>query len=151
MDLSMTKNYVKIDGVTEWLYCIAVTYNHQTETDEPFLPKNMTTLALADDGNFYLLKNRQTYDPYYCKICKGGIYATGYIQRDETINAYISFGNYVEQYAITKDENSRYKVCTFVKKIENCSCVYELFNDAKIKKTKAGWVYEDALSGTTSE
>ena len=149
--LTYDQNYVKIDGVTEWLYCNAVKCNYQTSEDEPFLPKNMATVALADDGNFYLLFGRQTYSPYYYKVCKGGIYATGYIQQDETINAYISFGNYVEHYQILKNSNGKYKICNFIKKIEDCLCVYELFNGNLLKKTKSGWILDEQITITPEE
>ena len=78
------------------------------------------------------------------KICDGGIYATAYYQPDDTINVYVSFGNYVEKYKLTKaDPNTIYfTLSSFVCKIEDCSCVYELFNNNILKKTNTGWVFD---------
>lgn len=137
-----------VNDVSEWLYAGLLIDNFYTQDMESLDAKKMGCIAFGDDGYMYLLKNRRT-NPHACKICKGGIYATAYMQQDQTINVYICFGNYVEKYQIVPT-NEKYQTCNFVEKINDCFCVYELINGNTIYKTNTGWVL-NVVEETTSE
>ena len=129
-----------IDGVTDWFFTSIVNYNHNTMESAVPASEEVMCVAFANDGNCYLVKNTKT-NTHYVKICKNGTYVTAYLQPNGSINVYVSYNNYIDKYNITKTDDL-YTSSTYVCTIDDCSCIYEMFNDTIIKKTSSGWVVD---------
>lgn len=138
---------LSVDSVKEWLHVVLIRNNSCQQNDLPIAGRYCKVIALGDDGWWYYISKASSTLVYASKICKGGNFLTAYLQSDsKTINVYVSFNNYVEQYKLTIVSNSEH-TSEFVKKIDNCTCVYELLNGDTIYKTSTGkWIMNEFVT-----
>lgn len=144
--------YLSVDSVKEWLHVVLIRNNYCQRNDLPIAGRYCKVIALGDDGWWYYVSKASSTTVYASKICKGGNFLTAYSQSNsKTINVYVSFNNYVEHYRLTIVSNSEH-ISEFVKKIDNCTCVYELPDCSTIYKTPAGkWIFNEQITISPSE
>lgn len=120
-----------------WYFATPVRENNYINLQSPLRKRDdMIILAYNEDGYLYAINGRQAKS--VTRIGKGGKFATGFYQTDGTINVYINKGFNTYKYNLSLNSNNSF-ISTYIEKIENCDCYYELINQNAIIHTNRGW------------
>lgn len=138
-DVNNTSNYLQGEF---FFTTVARNNNYITNQNLLVTTENLPIFACFEDGFLYLIYG--TNCKGVTKIAKAGNFATAYIQTDNSINLYINKGYTTYKYNLVKNENSYVYSVTFIEKITNCDCVYEIKNGALLKHTQSGWIIQES-------